>query len=412
MKKRFFWTLSIVIVVVALLMTGAFSWQNLRGIMPAIQQPEQDIATMLPKTETDDKQLETSVGAGENSTNFPLTLPVGFSISIFAKNLPNARMIAFDSFGNLWLSRTTAGTISMLEIKDGLVVRQNDILRNLNKPHGIAFDPENPLVLYYAEENKISRVTTYSDETPQKIADLPSGAGHSTRTLLFDDSGKLHVSIGSSCNVCKESNSQRAKIFSSNKDGSNMQEVAAGLRNSVFMINHPTTGKIWATDMGRDLLGDNIPPDEINIISQGGNYGWPYCYSNNIHDDNFDSRQTVACQNKIAPRIEIQAHSAPLGLAFVPENSNWPAEYKNNLLVAFHGSWNRSIPTGYKIVRYELDAQGNSIETRSEAKDFITGWLSGKNALGRPVDIKFKDDDMFVSDDLAGVIYKITYQRK
>jgi len=194
-----------------------------------------------------------------------------------------------------------------------------------------------------------------------------------------------------------------------NKDGSDFREFASGLRNSVFLASHPQTEKIWATEMGRDLLGDDIPPEEINILEEGKNYGWPYCYSQNVHDDNFDAQKTVNCTGKTPPHIEIQAHSAPLGLAFVPEDSNWPEEYKNNLLVSYHGSWNRSVPTGYKIVRYKLDEAGNILVAQ---EDFITGWLQGSTgaaALGRPVDIVFHEGVMYVSDDKAGVIYKVTY---
>lgn len=406
MKKYIFLVLGIIILILIVGWAGMFYWRNLRGAGPAFQAPKGNIAELIPGSEN---AAENGNKIGENTTDMPLTLPSGFSISIFAENLPGARVSLFDSFGNMWVSRTGAGVVTMLEIQDGKVFRQDDVFRNLNNPHGLALDPENPGVLYFAEENKISRMTLYSDDKPQKIADLPESGGHFTRTLIFGADGRLYVSVGSSCNVCDERDTRRAKIFSMNKDGSDFKEAAAGLRNAVFMANHPASGKIWLTEMGRDLLGDNIPPDEINILENGKNYGWPYCYGKNIHDNNFDSRSSVSCGDKIPSLIDIPAHSAPLGLAFVPENSNWPEKYKNNLLVAFHGSWNRSVPTGYKIARYELDRNGNFLNNGREDEDFITGWLRGNEALGRPVDLVFYGNDLYVSDDKAGVIYKVNY---
>jgi len=193
------------------------------------------------------------------------------------------------------------------------------------------------------------------------------------------------------------------------KEGSGFHQFASGLRNSVFMVNHPVTGEIWATEMGRDFLGDNLPPDEINIIREGKSYGWPYCYGNKIQDKKFDSSDKAKqiCENSEPAKIEIPAHSAPLGLAFFPENSAWPRDYWNNLLVAYHGSWNRTEPAGYKIVRYKLDREGTILGQ----EDFISGWLAGKNATGRPVGILIQPDGkIFISDDKAGVVYLIEYR--
>jgi len=167
-------------------------------------------------------------------------------------------------------------------------------------------------------------------------------------------------------------------------------------------------GKIWATEMGRDGLGDNTPPDEINIIEKGKNYGWPICYGKNIHDTNFDKKTYIRnpCMVPLETPsyVDLQAHSAPLGLDFVPEEG-WPESYWYNMLVAYHGSWNRSIPTGYKIVRINMDSKGKYLGT----EDFITGWLTadGKK-LGRPVDIKVSPGGTaYISDDQAGVIYRL-----
>ena len=378
----------------AMAYAGVFYWQNLRGIGPVANSPPVNIANVIP----------------QNTIGIPLKLPPGFSISIFAKNLSGARVMAFDSFGNMWVSRTSEGIITSLEVRDGKVVHQNDVFKGLRKPHGLAFEPGAERdVLYYAEEDKISQVTLYSDAQSKKIVGLPAGGNHTTRTIGFGPDGRLYVSIGSTCNVCHESDPRRAAIWSLNKDGSDFRPFAAGLRNGVFFIWHPETKKMWATEMGRDLLGDDIPPDEVNIVEAGKNYGWPNCYGKNVHDDNFDHNTYIRnpCMEPFETQslVAVPAHSAPLGLAFV-SSQGWPADYNHSLLVAYHGSWNRSVPTGYKVVRMKFNAQGNYQGT----EDFITGWLVSKSkTLGRPVDIlALAGGVAYLSDDKAGVIYKIT----
>lgn len=406
--KRILIPILVVCLLIALIWAGTFYWRNLRGIGPALNNPPSDIADVIPGASTTTPPAPPT--HGENTTGIPLKLPPGFSISIFAKNLPGARVMAFDSFGNMWVSRTSEGIITSLEVQNGKVVRQDDVFKGLRKPHGLAFEPAAERdVLYYAEEDKISQVTLYSDAKSKKNIDLPAGGGHYTRTLGFGLDGRLYVSIGSSCNVCHEKDARRAAIWSLNKDGSDFKLFAKGLRNSVFFGWHPETKKMWATDMGRDLLGDDIPSDEINIIEEGKNYGWPTCYGKNIHDAEFDHNTYIRnpCMEPFETQsmIDIPAHSAPLGLAFI-YGQGWPAEFDNSLLVAYHGSWNRSVPSGYKVVRMKFDANG----TYQGAEDFITGWLVSKSeALGRPVDIlALPDGTAYISDDKAGVIYKIT----
>ena len=168
------------------------------------------------------------------------------------------------------------------------------------------------------------------------------------------------------------------------------------------MAIHPVTGEIWGTDMGRDLLGDDVPPDEVNIIREGGNYGWPICYGKNIHDADFDKNTYIRnpCMEPFEQpsQIDIPAHSAPLGIAFIPEEG-WPEEYWHDILVAYHGSWNRSVPTGYKIVR---------IDEHGIATDFMTGFMDGGEVLGRPVGLLVEPGGaLYISDDRAGVIYKV-----
>lgn len=387
-------------VLVGLVWIAVFFWQNLRGVGPAIKNPPEDIVKIL------------------NTTGMPLKLPPGFSISIFAKDLPGARVMAFDQEGNMWVSQTSEGIISHLIIKEGKVSLRRAAITGLRKPHGLVFNPRSPNILYFAEEDKISSVALTSAAPPRELIDLPVGGNHFTRTIGFGSDDRLYVSVGSTCNVCREADPRRAAVYSMKRDGSDFKEYARGLRNAVFFAWHPVDGRMWVTEMGRDLLGDDLPPDEINIVEAGKNYGWPICYGKNIHDDNSDKNVYFRnpCEEpfEMPSYIDIPAHSAPLGLAFIPADSGWPKDYWYNLLVAYHGSWNRSVPTGYKIVRYKLNAQGRYFGE----EDFISGWLTDTGALGRPVDILVQSFDTtqdrqsgvaYISDDKAGVIYKVKY---
>lgn len=327
------------------------------------------------------------------------TTILGSTRNIFAQNIGGVRDLEFSPGGTLIASVTSEGKVIALPDKNktGKPERVVEVLKGLNLPHGIAFYNNK---LYVAEEKKLVRYNWNEEKleaTQDKVLfNLPSGGSHFTRSLIFDLTGKLYISIGSTCNVCKESNPWHASIIVTDQDGNNPQIFASGLRNSVFMVLNPASGEIWATDMGRDFLGDDLPPDEINIIRQGGNYGWPNCYSDRIIDLNFNS-QTASntCMQTEPPIYKIQAHSAPLGLVFAD---------KSTLLVAYHGSWNRSTPTGYKIVHMKVS--GNQILSE---EDFITDFLQGSQTLGRPVDLIFdKAGNLYVSDDKTGAIYIVT----
>jgi len=199
-----------------------------------------------------------------------------------------------------------------------------------------------------------------------------------------------------------------------NPDGSGQRIFAKGLRNAVGLAVNPKSDTVWTTVNGRDWLGDDLPPEVIvDLGKNGGDAGWPYCYGDRVPDSKFTKPGDNRCKNVIAPKVQMQAHSAPLGLAFY-EGSEFPPKYRNNIFVAFHGSWNRSVPTGYKIVRVKLDDKG---QPRGGAEDFITGWLAPDETkkgrwMGRPVGIVFGGDGaMYVSDDAGGAIYRITFSK-
>lgn len=394
----------IIIIVLAAVIVGIgwavdFYRRNLQGAFPAFAPTHENIADVI------------------NTTGMPLVLPPGFTISIFAKDVPGARVMTRDPSGTLLVSEPDAKRVVALpdEDGDGKADGRITVLGNVRKPHGLAFKCEDECLLYVGEENALVSYSydskTHTAKERKKHADLPGDGGHSTRSLLFmpaPDDHILLVSVGSSCNVCNEVDNRRAKIFAYNTRTSEFKEFARGLRNSVFMAIHPVTGKIWATEMGRDLLGDDLPPDEINVIERGKNYGWPICYGKNMHDTDFDTNTYIRnpCMEPLETSsfIDIPAHSAPLGLAFFGEEG-WPEEYWHDMLVAHHGSWNRSTPTGYKIVRYQFDESG----TLAGTEDFIYGWLKGNEALGRPVDIMIEPGKIYISDDKAGVIYLVRY---
>lgn len=347
--------------------------------------------------------------------SLPFSYPQEFDLQVFAEGLDDGpRVIAFDAAGTMLVSMPAAGMVAALPDADGngRADRMVPVAEGLNRPHGIAFRCEaDACSLYIAETDRV-RVFDYDRHNfkarnGRKLVDLPGGGGHSTRTLLFlppPAQDKLLIAVGSSCNACAEEDWRRAKILLAEGEGK-LRPFAAGLRNAVFMRIHPETGEIWATEMGRDFLGDDLPPDEINIIREGHDYGWPSCYGRNLPDREFDAAAgTASCRGKTPSHIDIQAHSAPLGLDFFPSRG-WPEKYQGNLLVAFHGSWNRSTPTGYKVSLFRFAEGGEYVGQ----EDFITGWLTGaRSSLGRPVDVRIMPDGvLYISDDKAGVIYRM-----
>lgn len=399
----------------------------------------------VPET-TSPPIAEPDINEAQDNLGF-LNVPDGFKISIAAKDLDSPRVIAFDTKDRMLVSETKAGRVRVLEDKNknGKFEERRTLIENLRSPHGMAFYTSGDTTyLYIAETYQVARypydmnMGELIKTIGENIATLPADGRHVTRTILFGpnwrdrdlvgggfpvggfySNNKLYISVGSSCDVCVETTWKRGAILESDPDGTFTGEFAGGLRNSVFFTFHPETYEIWATDMGRDNLGDNLPPDEVNIVKVAGKehkfgarrFGWPFCYGNKIKDETFNPEKIeridipTNCSETDAPVIEIPAHSAPLGLAFI-NSDKWPGQFKNDLLVAYHGSWNRSEPTGYKIVRFKVDKNGKV----SETADFITGWLdqNKKKIYGRPVDLKFGPDGvLYISDDAAGVIYRL-----
>ena len=347
------------------------------------------------------------ISVGDVPSN-AFSLPSGFVIHIFATGLGAPRDLQFTPGGTLLVSDPDAGIVYALPDKNGDGVADNPkiIISGEKRPHGLAFYQDK---LYIADVDKVVRYnwdeSGISATYDKDLFTLPENNDHNNRTIVFDKFGKMYVSVGSTCNVCNETSIFSGTVIISDADGNNPTVFAKGLRNAAFIQINSNSGELWGTEMGRDYLGDNLPPDEINIIKEGSDYGWPNCYGNKIPDMNFNPQ--AVCQSTQAPIYEIPAHSAPLGLTFI-NSSQFPDSWRGDLLVAYHGSWNRSVPTGYKIVH--LIVSGNMI---TGSTDFITGFLpenatSGTDSLGRPVDLSFDvQGNLFISDDKAGAVYII-----
>ena len=336
-----------------------------------------------------------------------LQLPPGFRIETFASDLPGVRFMTLGPDGEVYASLMRRGEIVRVPDRDGdgRGDRAEVVASGLNEPHGLVFRDG---ALYVGETNRVSRLTDGDGdgtfEAQQPLADLPTGGGHSTRTIGFGPDGMLYVSVGSSCNVCTEADERRAAILQMAPDGSGVRVYARGLRNAVGLVFNPVSGELWATNNGRDMLGDDVPPETVNVVRAGDDFGWPRCINGAQPDPELGS--AGACDGVARPAVEMQAHSAPLGQRFY-DGAQFPSDYQGDLFVAFHGSWNRSTPTGYKVVRVPVQDGRPS----GPAEDFVTGWQQGsERGWGRPVDVLVsRDGSLLLTDDGTGQIYRISY---
>jgi glucose/arabinose dehydrogenase len=339
-----------------------------------------------------------------------IRLPPGFTIELFAGDLGHPRFMALDQRGTLLVSVPRAGRVIALpdDNRDGRADGIVPVVEGLELPHGLAFlDGQ----LHVAETGRVVRFD-YDPATRRVrgsstvvVPNLPARGNHWTRTLTIGPDGRLYVSVGSSCNSCEERDNRRAAIYRSDADGRGGVPFATGLRNAVGIAFRPGTSELWATVNGRDWLGDDRPAEYITRVEEGGFYGWPYCHwttAGLVPDPDLGGGNH--CKAVRHPSLLYQAHTAPLGLAFYT-GSQFPAEYRGDLLVALHGSWNRSVPAGYKVIRVRLGG------ATPAAEDFATGWLVGGRYWGRPVDLTVAPDGaLFVSDDNLGAVYRITYR--
>lgn len=343
----------------------------------------------------------------ETKAQQDLQLPAGFSVGLYANDLPRARFLRFTGGGDLLVSRPHAGDVMLLEQDsngDGKADGRSTIISGLNRPQGIDFHGE---WLYIAEREQIGRIRfdhangTTSGEYETVVTGLTGNGNHWSKTLRFGPDGLMYMTQGSTCNVCEEADKRRATMMRFQPDGSAAEIFATGLRNSVGFDWAPWNGEIYATDNGRDLLGDDFPVCELNRVEQGRFYGWPYFNDNNIPDPDMGSDPLASSRQPTAPVHGFRAHNAPLGIAFV-DTTGWPGRFDRVALVALHGSWNRSEPDGYKVVSLHFTESG------IEERDFLSGFSQQGNILGRPVDVlQGPDGAVYISDDYAAAIYRV-----
>ena len=337
-----------------------------------------------------------------------LVAPAGLRMTNFATDLSGVRFMAVGPDGAVYASQPGAGRIVRLPDAnhDGVADRVEVAVSGLRQPHGLAFHKG---MLWVANTDGVVRVPLgpagLAAGAPVYVNHYPGGDGHWTRTVVFGPDSAMYVSVGSSCNLCVETSPERAAILRFSEDGSGGRVFARGLRNAVGLAWNPTTGALWASQNERDNLPpdhENLPPEELNIVVDGGDYGWPYCYGDRIPNPEY--HDAARCARTIAPALALQAHSAPLGIAFLTHATALPAEYRGDLLMAYHGSWNRDVPTGAKVVRVRVrDGRPVGVE------DFITGWqTSDGRRWGRPADVLVAaDGSVLISDDARGVIYRV-----
>jgi len=335
-------------------------------------------------------------------------MPPGFKISLFAMNLPNARSMVLSPGGTLFVGTRAAGNV--YAVVDNDADNRADavitIAQGLNMPNGVAFRNGS---LYVAEVNRILRYDNIESrlKTPPEpvivSSGFPSDKHHGWKYIAFGPDEMLYVPVGAPCNICESPDERHGTIMRMRPSGKGLEIFACGIRNSVGFDWHPVTKELWFTNNGRDWMGDDLPPDTLHHAPRKGlDFGFPYCHAGDIPDPELGRKHR--CDEFSLPAIKLGAHVAPLGMKFYT-GKMFPQTYRNQIFIAEHGSWNRSIPVGYRIVRigFEKNRPG-----RYEV--FAEGWLQGRKAWGRPVDILVMPDGaLLVSDDRAGVIYRISY---
>ena len=373
-----------------------------------------------------------------------IQLPQGFKLSVFAnestkngKLLNTVRFIAFDAKGHMLVSNAKSGKILQVidANNDGVAEEVRIVAEGLNSPQGMAFVDNALLVANQDGVVKIEGLDLAATQLPPAkispfIPNLSMG-WHTLKTIKLSPDGYLYVNVGSSCNVCAESDATRATILRYTKEGKPAGALvtlgrhqpsaiwARGLRNSQDFAWHPVSGEMFATNNGSDMraatkngaVDENLPPEHLNKIEAGKHYGWPYCWGKapdgvgQVQDPKFVG-EVDFCKTTQAPAITFTSHTTPIGLTFL-NKARFPKQYQNDAIVALHGSWNRENPAGYQLVRVKFNA-----ENQPEAvEDFATGWLVGKKAWGRPVDVAVGTDGaLYVSDDLQGAIYRIEHK--
>jgi glucose/arabinose dehydrogenase len=346
--------------------------------------------------------------ANNQALPYEISLPPGFEISLYADNVPNARSMALSPNGILFVGTRTEGNLYAIpdQNQDYQADEVITLGQQMNSPNGVAFRDGS---LYVAEINRILRYDNIEADLrnpPQAVVindTFPQDQTHGWKFIRFGPDGLLYVPVGAPCNICEPDLDRYAMLARMQPDGAGLEVFARGIRNTVGFDWHPETGELWFTDNGRDQMGDDLPPDELNHAPEPGlHFGYPYCHGGDILDPDFGQQQS--CDEFTPPAIKLGPHVAALGMRFYT-GEMFPEEYRNQIFIAEHGSWNRSTPIGYRITLVRLE---NNQAVNYEV--FAEGWLRDGQGWGRPVDLLvMPDGSLLVSDDLAGAIYRISY---
>lgn len=337
----------------------------------------------------------------------------GWRVSLWATDLPSARLMVTSPEGDLILTQPRGGLVTLLEADrdgDGRSDGRRTLFAGLDRPNGLDLHEG---WLYVAEATRVFRVRFDAQaralvgERESLIEGLTADGGHWRKSLRIGPDGGLYLGQGSTCNVCLEKDPRRATVMRFERDGSAGRIIATGTRNPYGLDFAPWDGALYATENGRDLLGDDLPPDELNRIEDGGFYGWPFVHGTDVVDPEFGNTPGAAARvaSARAPAHAFGAHVAPLGIRFL-RHPDRALDTARAALVALHGSWNRSTPSGYSVVLLRWDETGRISET-----PFLEGFRGAQGLIGRPVDVvESPDGALYVSDDYAGVVYRLTRQ--
>jgi glucose/arabinose dehydrogenase len=339
-----------------------------------------------------------------------LHVPPGFEVSVFARDLGQPRMLAVGDDGTVYVSRPAQRDVLALRDRAGRAEDKRTVLSGLDGAHGLALHEGR---LYVAGVRRVVAAELRGGGLgpwQTLIDDLPNGGQHGRRTIGFGPDGRLYLSVGSSCNACDETNPEHATILRARADGGERAVFARGLRNTIGFAWHPDTRELWGMDHGSDWRGDDQPPEELNRLVEGADYGWPLCFADRRPDPLFEGRKitdkAAHCQKTEPSVLNYQAHSAPIGMVFYT-GRQFPAEYRHDAFVAMHGSWNRKPATGYKVVRIRFE-RGRPVRF----EDFLTGFLidDGQAQFGRVAGVAVANDGaLLVSDDDNGMIYRVAF---
>ncbi|WP_018433362.1 PQQ-dependent sugar dehydrogenase [Paraburkholderia atlantica] len=336
-----------------------------------------------------------------------IKLPPGFHIEVLSDDVPSARAMTLSPKGILYVG-SEDGHVYALELRNGHVTGRHVIASGLQMPTGVAWRDG---ALYVSAVSKIVRfdaIDSHLNDPPRPVVvtdKLPTDTHHGWKFIAFGPDGKLYVPQGAPCNICQRDLDRFALIGRMDPDGSHYEVVARGIRNSVGFAWHPVTHELWFTDNGRDLLGDDIPSDKLSRAPRVGmNFGFPYCHGGDTPDPEFGKDHP--CSEFTPPVVKLGAHVAALGMRFY-DGPMFPADYRNSIFIAEHGSWNRSKKVGYRVVRVITDPDGS----HARQQVFAEGWLQpGESVWGRPADVlPLPDGSLLISDDTAGAIYRVTY---